>query len=593
MYVLGIGTHVTCGSAIIKDGKVIAAINDERLVRKKMVFGFPRKSILQLLEISNITPDDIDYVAVATKRQHLVNKYVDYLGGKFKHKRGIAKHIFFDAGSRLSKYLNRFPILEDLYYFLRQPFFIFRRKKIRSILKNEFDINCPVEFMEHHLCHAASAFYSSQYNEATAITLDSAGDGLSSQVYHFSNNKHKKFNEVSSFNSPSSFYSYVTQICGFKAGKHEGKITGLAAYGEPNYLKLFKELILYKDGKFKNIGGVFFQSALKSIKNALPPDYKKEDLAATIQHYLEEMVVEYTKYWLEKTGGRNAVLAGGVFANVLINQKIHEIPLVESVYIHPGMSDEGIGLGAALSLYYEKSNADKIVCFDHVYLGLEFNNEEILKELEKEALEYQYHDNVEKEIASLLASGYVVARFNGRMEYGPRALGNRSILYQPIDPSVNDWLNKGLRRTEFMPFAPATLEEDTDKCYIGVKGAVDTARFMTITFGCTDWMKENCAGVVHIDGTARPQLVNEEDNPSYYRIIKEYKKLTGLGTIINTSFNIHEEPIVCTPSDAIRAFNFGYLDYLAIGNFIVKSKHEVIHPLIVKESKIKEEVLAE
>jgi carbamoyltransferase len=187
---------------------------------------------------------------------------------------------------------------------------------------------------------------------------------------------------------------------------------------------------------------------------------------------------------------------------------------------------------------------------------------------------------VEREIAALLADGYVVARFNGRMEYGPRALGNRSILYQPTDPSVNDWLNQNLVRTEYMPFAPSTLAEYADQCFIGVDGAFDTARFMTITFDCTEWMKEHCPGVVHVDGTARPQLVRKEDNSSYHQIIQEFYHLTGLPAIINTSFNMHEEPIVCTPSDAIRSFQLGHLDYLALGPFVIKNPGPLNHPLL-------------
>jgi carbamoyltransferase len=171
----------------------------------------------------------------------------------------------------------------------------------------------------------------------------------------------------------------------------------------------------------------------------------------------------------------------------------------------------------------------------------------------------------------LIAEGYVVARMDGRMEHGPRALGNRSILYRPDDPSVNDWLNERLQRTEFMPFAPATLAEDAERCYLGIAGAEDAARFMTITFDCTEHMRSTSPGVVHIDGTARPQLVSESDNPGYYRIIREFKRLTGISSVVNTSFNIHEEPIVCTPQDAIRAFQIGHLDVLAIGPFLVKN----------------------
>jgi carbamoyltransferase len=190
--------------------------------------------------------------------------------------------------------------------------------------------------------------------------------------------------------------------------------------------------------------------------------------------------------------------------------------------------------------------------------------------VERSGLAAAHHpQDVESRIADLLAQGKVVARFHGRMEYGPRALGSRSILYQPGEPTVNDWLNDLLRRTEFMPFAPATLVEHSDQLFENYRGAEDTSRFMTITFHCKPWMVERCSGVVHVDNTARPQVVRREDNPSYYRIIEEYHKRTGVPVIINTSFNIHEEPIVRSPDDAIRAFLDSALDYLAIGDFLV------------------------
>jgi len=206
---------------------------------------------------------------------------------------------------------------------------------------------------------------------------------------------------------------------------------------------------------------------------------------------------------------------------------------------------------------------------EDVYLGPDFTDHEIEKALEGAEMPAQYVGDVERNIAELLARGRVVARFEGRMEYGPRALGNRSILYQATDPTVNDWLNKRLRRTEFMPFAPVTLEEFADQCYLGLNGARQAARFMTITANCTDWMKQHCPAVVHVDGTARPQLLARKTNPRYYRILDEYRKLTGLPTLINTSFNLHEEPIVCSPSDALRSFSEGELDYLALGNYLV------------------------
>jgi len=206
-----------------------------------------------------------------------------------------------------------------------------------------------------------------------------------------------------------------------------------------------------------------------------------------------------------------------------------------------------------------------------VYLGPDYTEAEMESALRAAGLPYQRARDAEAEIARLIAQGRVVARFHGRMEYGPRALGNRSILYQATEPAVNQWLNARLGRTEFMPFAPATLLEDRHQCYQRIDGAEFTAEFMTITFDCTPWMLKHCPAAVHVDGTARPQLVTAASNPSFYRVLSEYKKLTGLPSVINTSFNMHEEPIICTPEDAIRGFQNGRLDYLAMGNFLVKS----------------------
>ncbi len=203
------------------------------------------------------------------------------------------------------------------------------------------------------------------------------------------------------------------------------------------------------------------------------------------------------------------------------------------------------------------------------YLGPDYNDDWVKGLLDKSGFPYTREPDIEKKAAALLSQGKVIARFAGRMEFGPRALGNRSILYQATDKSVNDWLNKRLRRSEFMPFAPVTLFELKDKCYLNTRGAEEAARYMTISFACSEWMKKVSPGVVHIDGTARPQIIKEEDNPGYYKILNEYFKITGIPSLINTSFNMHGEPIVCSPEDALKTFSLAGLDYLAINNFLV------------------------
>jgi carbamoyltransferase len=575
MKVLGISDHIISGAAIVENGRVTAAINEERLTRKKMLMGFPRQSIRAVMDLAGITPEDLDCVAVASRWGHFLDDPVEFGGGIFAIDEGLIKSLFFSVGSKLSFLRDKIPFLEPLYYQLRQPVFAQRRAAVRKVLQTEFGITCPIEFVSHHHSHAASAYYASGYDDALVVTLDASGDGHSSHVYDVTGGKWKLLHAVPAFDSLGSYYANVTHISGFTAGKHEGKITGLAAHGKPNYRQILDRFIQYRDGTIVNTANAFRGSALRKMRAAIPNDFDRADLAASIQILSEDICSKYVDYWQKRSGKRNVALAGGVAANVRINQEIFELPGVDSVFVFPAMSDEGLSAGAALLRTAQKCPQLQMrgwKCFEHVYLGHEFSESEIADALQAGGVEYVHSPNPEPEIAEMIRDGYVVARVNGRMEYGPRALGNRSILYRPDDPSVNDWLNERLKRTEFMPFAPATLAEDAHLCYENVKGAMETARFMTITFDTTRLMKDTCRGVVHIDGTARPQLVSETDNPSYYRIISEFKKQTGLLSIVNTSFNIHEEPIVCTPQDAVRAFQEGHLDVLAIGSFLAKSK---------------------
>ena len=578
MRVLGIGDHVICGSALVEDGVVVAAINDERLVREKMVFGVPRESIRMLLKTCVGSPRDIDAIAVSTVNQHLVDGYVDFRGGWFGLERGRFKETLFGIASEVSRFRGQVPLLEDAYYLARKPAFAQRRRGLRRILRDEFGLTAPVHFLDHHFCHAASAYYTSGYDTALVVTIDGGGDGQSCRIFDVVDGRFRELAHVSSFDSLGAFYSYVTQICGFKAGRHEGKITGLAAYGQPVYVPELRSLLVQRDGHVENVGRVFFHSALRALERLLPRDFQHRDLAASVQVYTEEMVAGLVGHWLRLTGRSRVALAGGLFSNVRINQRIHEIPGVASVYIHPGMSDEGLPVGAALAMEQRLSRRrvdQRSAAMPHVYLGPAFDDAEIRSALEANGVSAVRLDDVETEIARLLADGAVVARFEGRMEYGPRALANRSILYQPTDESVNYWMNDALKRTEFMPFAPIALAEHAGECFHGLRGAEDAARFMTMTFDCTSWMRSHCPGVVHVDGTARPQLVRPEDNASAHRILTRYRELTGLPCLINTSFNMHEEPIVCTPTDAIRAFKLGHLDVLAIGQWIARNPSPV------------------
>ena len=576
MRILGISDGQTSGAALIEDGRILAAINEERIVRIKLARGFPRESIREVLRITGTGPNDIDGVAVAQVNMQFRDKITDWPGWfEARDEETDIHSTFFRIASRFGKLSPRIPGLKRGYYALRAPIYKRRRQRIADILREEFDVTANIRYFHHHYAHATSAYYTSPFRDALVVTMDGGGDGHSSHIYSVRDGVFKKQVTVDSYDSLGNFYAYITAICGFKAKRHEGKVTGLAARGQPAYRNIIESLIGYENGRPVNRGHVLFNSALEAIRNALPSDWNREDLAATIQVVSEDIARAYVSHWAAKTGHRNIALAGGIFANVRINEEILRIPNVDNIFVHPGMTDEGLAVGAALAYAGSvRRRADKTyepLGLSDVYLGNGYSEAEIARAVRDTGLETQnLPGKIEGVVAEQLAAGKVVARFDGRMEYGPRALGNRSILYQPGDPSVNDWLNDLLQRTEFMPFAPACLYESADQLFESPDGGLETARFMTVTFHCKPWMLERCGGVVHVDKTARPQLVRKNDNSSYYAIIQEYRQRTEVPAIINTSFNMHEEPIVRSPEDAIRAFLQSSLDYLAIGDILVK-----------------------
>jgi len=572
MIVLGVSDSSVCGGATIaKDGKVIASINEERLDRQKLSTGFPEMAINRVLEMADLGINDVDRVHAADQHNYFKPKSSYWEGWLIDHA-SKRKELMANFSSAVSSIVGNSDFAQSTYYSIKRNLTKKRQGQLYELMKEKWGLQKSPVYLDHHFCHATSAYFTGGFDDCIVITLDGGGDGLCSRIYQAKGGNLKLVHALNSYHSIGNYYSYITKICGFTAHKHEGKITGLAAYGKPIYKDLLLEMIDFSGADIQNKGNAYYWSAVNKIKNKLPKDFRIEDLAASIQKQLEDVVVKYCKYWIEKVGNGNVCLAGGVFANVRLNQEIHELDCVENIFIHPGMGDEGLSFGATMAPGTLPADIQKTPIHD-VYLGPGYTDEEIEKALVERGVNYTRPEELEKEVAGLLSKGYVVARFDGRMEYGPRALGNRSILYQPNDKSANDWLNKHLHRTEFMPFAPAVAFENAERCFTNVKGAENAARFMTITFSCTEEMQKLCPGVTHIDHTARPQLVREEDNPGYYKIIKEYEKLTGVPAIVNTSFNVHDEPIVCSPDDALNGFIDGDLDYLAIGPFLVEGKN--------------------
>ena len=571
MIVLGLIDSKPSSAAVMADRRILAAVAEERLCRLKLASGMPRAAITEVLELAGIEPADIEQVAVAQKVSVFEPEPIPWQG--WFEDETLKTRRFDRFSSALAPLVGRFPLSWKIHHQLKRLRSQERVRLIPQILRQDYGIHAPVSFYDHHYCHATTAYFTSGFDEALVVTLDGGGDGLSASVYTGREGRLKKLGEVDSFNSLGNFYSYITELCGFKAEKHEGKITGLAALGRPIYADVLRRFIRYQDpGQIRYTIPMYHRSALRQLAEQLPADFDRADLAASVQLILEEVGTAFIGYWLRRTGLRRLAVAGGVFANVKFNQRVHELEQVDAFFVFPAMDDSGLSVGGALAALAEAPGVDPAglrAPLPHVYLGTAYDDDEIAGLISAAGLEGVFDPAIQETIADLLAQGHVVARFTGRMEYGPRALGNRTILYQTTDPSVNDWLNENLQRTEFMPFAPATLVEHAGRCYVGLEGAQDPARFMTITFDCTAEMRAQSPGVVHVDGTARPQLVDRDTAPDFHAILEAYERRTGIPSLINTSFNMHGEPIVCTPEDALRSFQEGNLDYLALGNWLI------------------------
>jgi carbamoyltransferase len=555
MYILTLHEDSNANISLFKDGEILFAIAEERLSRVKHQGGFPKRGIKLALEKFNLSIDDIDTIVCGNK-YHFIPRI---LWDKFPS----FEHPYLGILQKITMYYQHAIYKSDI---LKRYVERFNEKQLNSKFKKQ------VGLVEHHIAHAYSAYLTSGFNKAAAISTDNFGDGLSSAVFICEDGKCNFLYGSSALNSPGQFYGEIAQMLGINP-LLAGKMTGLAGYGDPKpAYNLIKRLFSLKDNRRDfTLPSLLFKFPQSGIYRNLITRFKKEDIAAAAQYRFEEIMLEYIKEAISVSGIKNLALAGGIFGNVRLNKKISELEEVENIFIHPAMNDQGISLGAGLK-YLAENKGLKPLKLKNLYFGPEFSNAQIEAILKEKNLSYEYDETIEKTIAQILHRGKVVARFSGRMEYGLRALGNRSILYKTTDKSVNDWLNKQLRRSEYMPFAPVTLEECASQCYKNIKKVKHNAKFMTMAVDCTDWMKTISPGVIHVDGTARPQLISEEDNPGYYKILKEYYSLSGIPNLINTSFNMHEEPIVCTPYDALRAFKKANLDYLAIGNYLVKNR---------------------
>lgn len=603
MKVLGISPLDKDASAsLVEDGKILFAAGEERFSRQKQHAGFPYKAIEAALAATRTNPEEIDSVVYAFLKPEEEGKAIDKsfarerveVNGFRDH--GLEERLA-NAERRIPQRTRAIPGLAQPNRRMEKPFThrtFYRLAGGTPLLSAYFEQYAEKQYVkqsveqhqhwqqelerglthlgltsklrryEHHLSHAANSYLASGLDRALIVTLDGYGTGLAGSISVGEAGKIRRVHNIPFPHSLGSFYETVTSSLGFRADRHAGKIVGLAAYGDPSVLS---EVLLHRstqtNGDFR-----IYENLNIYFSRHLATRFPMVDVAAAYQHVLEQLACQLVAYWVKETGIGNIVMSGGVTANVKMNQRIFEVDGVEQIFVYPNMGDGGCGTGLALYATWPGGVGAPMA---NAYLGPSYTEQEVQAALDRVSLQYSRPTNLAAEVAKRIHAGEVIARYDGRMEYGPRALGNRSILYHGRDPEVNQWLNQRLGRTEFMPFAPVTLWEAREKCYRNLTGAEHTAEFMTITFDCTEFQRNVCPAAVHIDNTARPQLIKRETNPGYYDIVKEYEKLSGSPSIINTSFNMHEEPIVCSPDDAVRAFLDGRIDGLVAGPFYVEN----------------------
>jgi len=568
------------GVTLLKNGELIFAADEERFTRKKNEGCFPIQSLNAMYEETGVKPSQIGSIAMPDKNSlwqlSMILKY--------------AAQVYFETGVFQNNYL-----LESFK----------RLSEIRRVLPTELS-KAKKFYVEHHLAHAASVYYTCPWQKSTIITIDGMGDFSISGLTAVGNSgKIKVIDRLNGFYSPGLFYMIITEILGFVSGRHEGKVTGLAAYGKYNAKldSIFYDLIKYDREK-----GDFFSKYVayeindyisKKWVNGFNPEfgtnsfdekiyeqqkpfqlitfrnqlngYSKEDIAFAAQKRLEEIVTAHVNNTVKKTGIKNISLSGGVFANVKLNQRIRELDCVDNVFIYPAMNDSGLSVGSALFVHHNEFGKEFIYpTKTSMLLGKSTVDFEIETLLIEKNIMFRKVENIEMEIAKAISNGKIIAHFYGKSEYGPRALGNRSILASPKDASINGILNEKLKRTEFMPFAPVVMEEYASELFKDWTSHCLNSKFMTMCYSVTDKMKCLAPAVVHIDDTARPQVVSSRENQRLHSILSHHFKITGIPVLINTSFNLHEEPIVNSAEDAIKILETNAVDILTLNNFWIE-----------------------
>jgi len=593
MYILGLSFfYHESAAALVKDGVLIAAAAEERFSRKKHDSGFPTQSVKFCLEEAGIGGKDLDFAVFYEKP-------------------------FLKFERLLLSCISSFP---SSYKLFRDSMLAFLSEKIwvKSIIANRVGVERnKVLFVPHHLSHAASAFYCSPYQEAAVLTLDGVGEWSCGGLGVGSGTKISLFKELRFPHSLGLLYSAFTDYLGFEVNDGEYKVMGMAPYGEPKYAeKIYNLLKVAQNGALKldmnyftfhkspsqNVakkfldlfgpprerGSHFFtpSSNYPIYFGEKPTNYEElaernqyfADIAASIQKVTEEVILKMVNYLYNETKNENLVMAGGVTLNSVANGRVVQESPFSGIFIQPAAGDDGGALGAALYIYHHVLGEKRGFVMEHPYWGKAYTEKEIRKFLEDKEIKYKYISDVEDLagwIASRLSKGEVIALFQGRFEWGPRALGNRSILADPRKEEMKDIVNVKIKfREPYRPFAPVVLEEKADEYFEDNFRDNYPAKFMLTVCQVRGDKKKVIPAVTHVDGSARPQTIDRGTNPLYRLILEKFEKIAGVPVLLNTSFNLKGEPIVASPENAYNTFTKSGIDHLILERFVI-SKNAV------------------
>ncbi len=578
MKILGIHDGHSSSAALIEDGQILAAVQEERLTRQKNQGGFPLEAVREVLKIAEIELSDVDHAAFCGHGTFNVKTREDVMASfarKFTPKsKGVLRHLGKHIRSKEANEKKR-----------KQKLQMQQERRMQPLLEMGFP-RSKVSFIEHHSCHAATAYFGqdARDEDVLVITNDGAGDGLCATVNVGREASIKRLAEVPQSESIAIIYSFFTYLMGFVPLEHEYKLMGMAPYAWKSGRAREISQYLLSMFRFPSESPLVWERSSARVPDTfqLGPTLKEfvefkrfDDLAGGLQMFIEEFTIEWISRVIKETGIKKLALSGGLFMNVKLNKLIMEHPDVESLYVFPSCSDESNSIGAAWVAYAKHIGGDSAIPpMGPYYLGDKISNEEIeaaLKEFNfRKRVRISKPDDIEHRCAELLAKGEVVARCKGRMEFGARALGNRSILANPDNWKAVRLINDMIKMRDFwMPFAPSMLASDADKYIVNPKGI--RAPYMIMAFDTRKEKLDKIIAATHpYDESCRPQVVEKAWNPDYFRLISHFKELTGEAVVLNTSLNLHGSPVVCRAKDALEVFDNSGLHYMALGDKLIE-----------------------